>query len=302
MKLNNYEKAVLYLLGERGFFVFENLIYKGFKNYISKVIIGRDKGVVNDYYFEIKSLAEKHKIPFHNRVDDTPILQNEISLVISWKWLFKDNNNPIIVLHDSILPKYRGFNPLVTALVQGDNEIGVSAIIASEGVDEGPIINQKSLPIKYPLKIQEAIHKIKVLYRDIVLDIFDSLFARKESIISTPQINSESSFSLWRDEQDYFIDWTKSSSEIQRFIDAVGFPYDGAKTRVEQDIIRINESQILPDLKIANRTPGKLLNISTCGNEASVVCNEGILRIKHCTTLDGKQYEFKKLRTRLDSL
>lgn len=301
MKPNNCKKAVLFLLGERGFHVLENLVLNGYTNYINKVIIGKDNGVLNDYYNEIKIFVEDQNIPWHDRNDSFIFSQDEIAIVISWKWLIKQHGIPILVLHDSILPKYRGFNPLVTALINGDNEVGVSAIIASEGIDEGPILNQKIIKIKYPIQIIEVIERIKVLYMELVFEIFEKFLLQKQEIIGEIQNEDIASFSLWRDDYDYFIDWSKSSIELQRFVDAVGSPYDGAKTIIGSVIIKINQAQVLPDLNIINRTPGKLLRISSCGEEAWVVCKEGILKIKKCTSLDGKPYRFTKLRSRLGS-
>ena len=45
-----------------------------------------------------------------------------------------------INLHASLLPKYRGYLPLVSQLINGEKTIGVTSFIANEGIDEGNII------------------------------------------------------------------------------------------------------------------------------------------------------------------
>jgi len=54
----------------------------------------------------------------------------------------------ILVIHPSLLPKYRGASPTQAAIVNGDRETGVTIIKMDEKVDHGPIIAQFSEPIK----------------------------------------------------------------------------------------------------------------------------------------------------------
>lgn len=49
-------------------------------------------------------------------------------------------------VHPSFLPKYRGPSPFQTALLNGDQETGVTLYLLDEGVDSGPILAQ-STPI-----------------------------------------------------------------------------------------------------------------------------------------------------------
>jgi methionyl-tRNA formyltransferase len=58
---------------------------------------------------------------------------------------------PLVVFHDSILPQYRGFNPLVSALINGDSRVGVTAMGTDE-FDKGDIIGQRTIAINIPSK------------------------------------------------------------------------------------------------------------------------------------------------------
>ena len=89
----------------------------------------------------------------------------DYQLAIGWRWLISGTEN-LIVLHDSLLPKYRGFAPLVNSLINGEQEIGVTAIWAGPEFDAGEIIFQEKAGICYPIKIQEAIEIVSGLYRN----------------------------------------------------------------------------------------------------------------------------------------
>ena len=52
-----------------------------------------------------------------------------------------------INVHPSLLPRWRGGDPVPWAILTGDHQIGVSIVTLSEKFDEGKIIAQKKIPI-----------------------------------------------------------------------------------------------------------------------------------------------------------
>src|SRR5579872_5322629 len=50
-------------------------------------------------------------------------------------------------IHASLLPKYRGVSPISEAILQGDGEIGVTIMLLDAGVDTGPMLLKKSMPL-----------------------------------------------------------------------------------------------------------------------------------------------------------
>lgn len=263
----------LYLLGRKGLFVLQELDNR-YLTYISEVVIGKDKSVINDYSNDIKEFCEHHHLNYYFRSQTIESSACKYIIAIGWRWLI-NSDKQLIVIHDSILPRLRGFNPLVTALINGDSKIGATALIAEEGYDEGPIIIQKSLEISYPIKIKEAIDKISYLYADIVNKLFDIIMNHSMNI--QVQDNSKATYSLWRDEDDYKINWNWSSEKIKRFIDAVGYPYKGAFTFLNDKKIRILDAEVTSDLKIENRIPGKVLFKKN--DTFTIVCGNGLLLV-----------------------
>lgn len=262
-----------------------------------------DTGTDESVYHKVMQLCSGN-IPFYDYKENKKLLdqfsKDEESLLfaIGWQYMISGpavEQGRLIVFHDSLLPKYRGFNPLVTALINGDTEIGVTALIANEGIDTGDIIGQKKVRIEYPIKIEQAIHVAASQYVLLVKEILSDL--NRNRIIRRKQDDAESSFSLWRDEGDYYIDWSLNAQYISRFIDAVGFPYKGARTNIDDTVIIIHDSETLPDINIVNRIPGKLIRAG--GYFADVVCGQGILRIYNVKDVSCNEYTFKHLRKRL---
>ncbi|SUY61132.1 methionyl-tRNA formyltransferase Fmt [Clostridium sporogenes] len=256
MKISN--KITLFIMNEKGYSVLEKIINEIGNKIIDKVISYTDKNVVKDYYCEIKELCYKNEIKFYNK-DEIFSINTKYSFAIGWRWIIKDANN-LIVLHDSILPKYRGFSPLVNALINGEKELGVTALFASSNYDEGDIIDQKTINITYPIKIAQAIKIISSLYSDIVIELCEKINDNKK-IDSIKQDNNNATYSLWRDSDDYFINWNDDATKIKRFVDAVGFPYNGAKALLDNKIVIIDDIDIEDDVIIENRDVGKVIFI-----------------------------------------
>jgi len=279
---------------KKGFEVLSYLINKKCAESILFVCIGHDKNVENDYSLETQNLCLENNLKFFLK-GETNLPEADFSIAISWRWIINVSN--LIVLHDSILPKYRGFAPLVNSLINGEKVIGVSAIYANAEYDKGDIILQKTLAICYPIKIKDAIDKISVLYSEIVYELLENNNLKRFN--STKQVESEATYSLWLDEEDYFINWEDNSELIVRKINACGFPYTGAKTKFENDIIRIDEAEVVQDLVIENRVSGKHLFDE---NEFPViVCGFGLLKITKAYNIskDKNFFPVNKFRYRL---
>ncbi|HMQ06363.1 MAG TPA: formyltransferase family protein [Saprospiraceae bacterium] len=246
---------------------------------IHHVVIDKDDQIIEDYADKTALWCEKYKVPWKfNQQNDKIIWSANRSpftctICMGWRYLLAVNG-PVIVFHDSLLPKYRGFNPLVTALICGEKETGVTAFLASKKPDMGDIIATRKISVNYPIKIKEAIEIMGYEYGELLNEF---LSTRWEKLRFISQDHSNASYSLWRDEEDYHIPWHKDSDYVVRFIHAVGFPYKGAFTYLNHRKIRILDAQIVNDVDIANRTPGKVLFKNE--NEYTIICGKGLISV-----------------------
>lgn len=291
-------KVTLFLMSEKGLKVLESVIENNLFHLIDKVVINTDKSVINDYSDDLKKLCEENNLKCCFLYDLTTI-ESQYSIAISWRWLIKESNSKLIVLHDSLLPKYRGFSPLVNSLINGEKYIGVTALFASKEYDKGPIIYQEKREIEYPITIKEAIEHISLLYSELVLKILKTLSSNL-TLNSQEQNEKMASYSLWRDENDYCISWEKSAEYISRFVDAVGFPYKGSKTKINGKIVIIYRVSIVEDLVVENRDVGKI--IFFMDEKPVVVCGSGLIKIEEAIFEETGEsiFPLKKFRIRFD--
>ncbi|EKO3899186.1 methionyl-tRNA formyltransferase, partial [Vibrio metschnikovii] len=111
-----------------------------------------------------------------------------------------------------------------------------------------------------------------------------------------PQDENKATYSLWRDEEDYLIDWSSTAEGIQLKINSLGYPYLGASTTVNNELVRIKKSTLLNDVLIENRIPGKIIFFAD--GKPVVVCGKGLLRLDEIENNHGKKITITKMRTR----
>jgi methionyl-tRNA formyltransferase len=269
-------KITFYLMSQKGYAVLDYLCNTKKKSIISMVIIGEDKNIEDDYANQIKNLCIDNNIDYFFK-DDKFEVNSTYSFAISWKWLIGQDSSKLIVLHDSILPKYRGFAPLVNMLINQETTIGVTALLATNQYDKGDIIIQETTKISYPIKIKEAINLISTNYTSVVNNLIQ-LVKDNKIICGVKQNEKEASYSLWLSEDDYVINWEHSSIKILNFINAVSSPYKGALTFINgKQKIRILDAEIVDDVKIENRNNGKIIFIKD--NYPIIVCGVGLLKL-----------------------
>ena len=227
---------------------------------------------------------------------DFGALAADLIFAVGWQYLVDPSPEGLIVFHDAVLPEFRGFAPTVSALMAGKDQLGVTAIRPSSSTDAGPIIAQEVVPIQHPIRVKDAFALIRPAYLELLIKICDE-FRKTRALESTPQDESRATYSLWLDELDYLLDWSRSADELQRQVFAQSSPYDGSvAVTVRGDKFRVLDASVVEDVAFVNRTPGKTWAITDRG--PVVVCGKGLLLIEIGPMITDGPLETLNLRTR----
>lgn len=79
-------------------------------------------------------------------------------------------------VHASLLPKYRGGAPIHHAIINGDEEVGVTIMYTDKGMDSGDIIKRKSLKLDIDDTYDIVSEKMSLLGADLLLEVLPSIF------------------------------------------------------------------------------------------------------------------------------
>ena len=186
-----------------------------------------------------------------------------------------------INIHASILPKYRGASPIHYAVLNGDEETGVTAQQMSDGVDTGDILHIKKCPIGINDTTERMYEILAPLGAETLMETIEML----EKGELNPVVQDESLAThvglLTRDMSN--IDWNKSAFEIHNKIRGL-YSWPGTSTTLNGKTLKIH-SAVLSDKK-ANNKPGEVVDSN---GKLIVCCGDG-----NCVELKTVQLEGKK--------
>jgi methionyl-tRNA formyltransferase len=169
----------------------------------------------------------------------------------------------VVNVHPSLLPRHRGATPIQTAILAGDEETGVTIMLADAGMDTGPILSQRSLAVS-PWDSAETLNeKLSVLAADLLGETLPLwLHGRIEP---QPQDEAQATYTSLIGKEDAAIDWTRPAVDIWRQVRAMN-PSPGAYTLLDGEMLHIWKAWPLPEENGA-REPGTVLALSPAQSE-----------------------------------
>ncbi len=257
------------------------------------------KAIWND---SVEELAREHGIPVHltERADTETIdlvkrAEPDLIVVNSWyTWMPAELYNlpphGTLNLHDSLLPKFTGFSPVLWALISGETEIGLTIHRMDEGLDTGDILVQHALPVPPRATGTELVQAGMELIPGALheaLTAIESGTARWR-----PQHKAERTYFHKRSDRDSRIDWSWPAVDLERFVRALSEPYPRAFAYYRGERIEVLEAAI-SEARYGG-TPGRVIvqeggGAVVCGPDAYRGNNHGLL-ILRVRTADGREH------------
>ncbi len=178
----------------------------------------------------------------------------------------------IINSHFSILPEWRGADPISFAILSGQKTTGVSLMLLVAAMDEGPLLGYGEQPLSGHETTPELTNQL-ILLSDALLTHDIPRFIQAETKGAPQSITGRSiSYSRKLTKQDGIIDWHKPAKEIEREIRAF---IEWPKSRT----VLAGKEIIITKAHIVDRQ-GKPGNISIENKELFVCCGEDCLSLE----------------------
>jgi methionyl-tRNA formyltransferase len=153
-----------------------------------------------------------------------------------------------INIHASLLPKYRGASPIHRAIVDGEEETGVSIIRMTPELDAGDILLQQGIKIDIDDTTESMSAKLAKLGAELTLKALDQIKTGKAKNLK--QDNSKATYAPQLKKCDGQINWKADAKSIHNFIRGMN-PWPGAFIMVKGKRVKILKSEILEEkLKI----------------------------------------------------
>jgi len=190
-----------------------------------------------------------------------------------------------INVHPSLLPLYRGASPIQSAILNGEQETGVTIMLMDEKMDHGPILNQ----IKYPLtgeETNESLHQelAKIGVPLLLQTITDFLGGQLTPI---EQDHNQATFCKSISKEDAKIDWSQPAKIIRRKIYAF-YPWPATWTSYNGKRLKIFPPVEIKKLTNQENNSSRVGAASIQDNSLLILCGEDSLIIKRLQ-LEGKK-------------
>lgn len=276
---------------------------------ICKIITIDDTKDNRSSYNKFQNFATKNKISIdvlNNPSELSTIINEEkpeLIIVSGWYWIIPTEvlnkvPNGLIGLHASLLPQYRGFAPLVWAVINGEKKTGISLFYLSDGVDTGDIIDQRELIIDNNCTIDTLLSKVEKMSLDMVDTNYKKILNKTNNRIS--QSKNNVSYCSIRRPEDGLINWGDDNISIHNFIRSQSDPYPGAFTHIKDKKYYILESVIINETHYGPK--GLISRVDN--NSIIVCCGKNALKIVNIRSEDSKENIINKMRfgTKFESI
>jgi len=180
-------------------------------------------------------------------------------------------------VHASLLPRWRGAAPIQRAILAGDAETGVTIMQMDAGLDTGPMLLARAVPIEQKDTAGELHDKLAALGARLIVEVLAGDPSPRA------QDGATATYAPRIDKREATIDWTKPAAEIGRQVRAFD-PVPGAQTRFSGDILKIWRARAEPGVDAA---PGTVTAAGPGG--VVVACGAQSLRVTELQRAGGKR-------------
>ncbi len=180
----------------------------------------------------------------------------------------------IVNSHFSILPEWRGADPITFAILSGQQTTGVSLMFLVAAMDEGPLLAYGEQPISKDATTPQLTEDLIQLSHVLLQHELPLLITDDKEGVSQSITGRQVSYSRKLNKQDSILDWTKPAETLEREIRAF-IAWPKSRTTLSGKDVIITKAHVVPGNSTDNK-PGEV--------ELSLI-NDGILMIE---TQDGR--------------
>jgi methionyl-tRNA formyltransferase len=178
-----------------------------------------------------------------------------------------------INVHASLLPRYRGAAPINWAVARGETVTGITIMRMDEGMDTGPMLHVREMPIGGEDTAETMFAKLSVLGAEALREALRKL--REGTLCETPQDAALATYAPMLKKEHGRIDWSLPAEEIRNLVRGMT-PWPSAFALHDGKTLKVLSSAVAAEPGPA-REPGEIVALGRGG--ISVACGKGVLRL-----------------------
>ncbi len=159
-----------------------------------------------------------------------------------------------INVHASLLPRWRGAAPIQAAILNGDRVTGVTIMKMDPGIDTGPMLSQRSLPIEDNDTAGTLGERLSILGAELLISTLPGILSGE--ILLQPQDELLATRAPMLKKEDGQLDFSLSAETLERKVRAFN-PWPGCFTFVQDQLLKIHHAHAFPGAKNMEIEPGR---------------------------------------------
>jgi len=185
-------------------------------------------------------------------------------------------------VHASLLPRWRGAAPIQRALLAGDAHTGVCLMQMGAGLDTGPVMLQRTLPIAADDSAGSLHDKLAQLGAELLGEGLDQLL-RSGPLPASPQPDSGATYAHKLEKSEARLDWNQDAAALERKVRAFN-PWPVAEAHVGGETLRVWRAVALAP---GAAPAGQIVAAGKAGID--VACAQGVLRLIEVQRAGGRR-------------
>ena len=170
------------------------------------------------------------------------------------KGLLETSRWGAINIHASLLPRYRGAAPIHWAILNDEAKTGLTAMRMDEGLDTGPILLQREVPIGREETAGELHDRLSILAGDLLLETLEGLADNR--LREIPQDHARATYAPKIDRRMSLVKWSQPARAVSAHIRALD-PWPGAFTMLGGKEIKLFSPKVI-DEERSDVMPGRV--------------------------------------------
>ncbi len=165
-------------------------------------------------------------------------------------------------IHASLLPRLRGGAPIHHAVINGDQETGITLMRMEKKMDAGDILLQASIRISQTDTVGDVYNQLSKLATDNIENWLNLFFNNK--CIARKQIASQATFGLNISKADRYIKWSNSAEMIYNQIRGLN-PWPIAITNCEGTAFKVTQAELIEKSDSDKLLAGSIISVDEKG-------------------------------------
>jgi methionyl-tRNA formyltransferase len=189
-------------------------------------------------------------------------------------------------LHPSLLPRHRGAAPVQAAIAAGDEETGVSLMLMDAGLDTGPVIAQRTIPLGGRETAPELESTLALAAARLLNEKLGQWLAGE--LTPTPQPAAGATVTRPLRREDGRLDPARPAQVLERQVRAFQ-PWPGSFLETDAGRLTVWQADGLPD-EAADAMVGQLASaVSSAGGGLVLVTVDGLLALRDVQPAGGRR-------------